>query len=83
MVIVTGAPGCNFCVMLEKIVQKTGVEYEKVDISQDDEWMEKVKAGGNRMPACIFVGDSRYVVGKDSPAKVPQVSAWLKSEGAL
>ncbi len=82
-IIVTGAPGCSQCVMLEKIVGRITKEFTKVDITQDEGAHAKVTAGGNRMSACILFGDERYVVTPTTPAKVPQVRTWLQEKGAL
>lgn len=82
-IILTGAPGCTYCTMLEKIVSKLTTDFRKVDVTEDTEYLEKVQAGGNKMPACIFVGNARYTVSPTTPAKIPQVKAWLEEQGAL
>lgn len=82
-VVLTGKPDCAFCKLLERIVSRLSVDFEKIDITDNPEYMAKVKEGGNTMPACIFVGDNRYVVSADTPAKVPQVQAWMKEQGVL
>ena len=80
-VIVTGKPDCHFCDALAKVVQQLGVEFTKVDLTQDEEMLAKAKKGGNRMPACIFVDEARYIVSEATPAKSAPVKAWLEEQG--
>ena len=83
MITITGKSNCPMCVNLENAVKKTGVEYQKVDLESDPDYMIKVMEGGNRTPACIFVGKERYVVSEKTPAKVPQIIQWLKEQDVL
>lgn len=81
MVVVTGSPNCTYCTMLEVVVAKLVPEFTKVDITENPEYFSKVKEGGNKMPACIFVGDARYIVSNTTPAKIPNVKKWLEEQG--
>lgn len=81
--ILTGKPNCSYCVQLENAVKKITDLYDKVDISlpQNSELLEIVMKGGNRTPATLIFGDNRYIVSKETPAKVPQVHEWLNKVG--
>ena len=83
--ILTGTPDCSYCDMLESIVKKLDAPYLKVDVSKPEcsDMLAKVKADGNRMPACMFVGEDRYVVTQKTPARLGIVKKWLSDRGIV
>ena len=55
-------PGCGFCVMLERGLQKAGVEYERRNIWEDPDAAEFVRAvnDGNETVPTVVVGTDVY-----------------------
>jgi len=95
MIVLTGAPGCAQCTMVENIVKKLGYDYEKVDITENQEYYDLVISSENRMPAAVLVMSSklgmlspkealldRYIVSPQTPAKIPQIKQFLEDNHA-
>ncbi len=79
--ILTGSPGCNLCVLLERVVSKITTNFTKVNVQENEEILALVKADGNTTPATLLFGKHRYVVSQKTPAKVPAIKAWLEEVG--
>ena len=64
--IVYTTPVCPYCVRAKKLLEKRGISYEEIDISQDPELRDTMieKSGGRRTVPQIFIGD-KHVGGFD------------------
>ena len=62
---VYGTPSCPFCGMAEDLLTKNGVDFEKVDLSENEEEMNRIaeEAGEFAVPI-IEIGDE-LIVGFD------------------
>ncbi len=58
-------PTCTYCVILKKYLDEKGVEYEDIDVSQDEEEQKKMieKTGQMGVPV-VEIGDE-IIIGFD------------------
>lgn len=60
-------PGCVQCTAVETRLKNAGVDYEKIDVSQDPEWLDKLEEAGVRSVPVTVQGDT-WVQGFDPDA---------------
>ena len=56
-------PTCTYCVALKKFFEKNDVEYEEVDVSQDEKALKEMKEETGQMGVPVTKIGEDYVVG--------------------
>ncbi len=69
-------PTCTYCVALKKFFEKNNVEYEEVDVSDDEEALEKMKEKSGQMGVPVTQIGEDIVVGfeKKKIAKLLEIN---------
>ena len=57
------SPTCVFCPALKQLLDKRQVEYEEIDIYQDDEAVEDMKRISGQMSVPVTLIDDEVIVG--------------------
>lgn len=60
MVVLYSAPGCAACAGTERFLTYHGIEFEKVDISENDEARQKVKSLGYSSMPVVYYNESTH-----------------------
>lgn len=60
MVIVYTLPSCVQCDSTKRVLTKNSIEYQEVDLSQDEAAMEYVKGLGYNAAPIVVAGDSHW-----------------------
>lgn len=60
-------PTCTYCVVLKKYFEEKGVEYEEVDVSEDEEAQKRMIEKTNQMgvPVVEIGEEEKFIVGFD------------------
>ncbi len=59
-------PTCTYCVILKRYLDEKGVEYEEVDVSEDEEAQKRMVEKTNQMAVPVMEMDGeRFIVGFD------------------
>lgn len=59
------SPTCVFCPMIKKILDDEGVEYDEIDISEDNDALEEMKERSGQMGVPVTIIGEDVVVGFD------------------
>jgi len=58
-------PSCPFCKMAEDLLTENGVDFEKVDLSEDEEEMNRIADEAGEFAVPIIEIDDELIVGFD------------------
>ncbi len=58
-------PTCTYCIILKKYLDEKGVEYEDIDISQDEEAQKEMIEKTEQMGVPVTNIDGEFIVGFD------------------
>ncbi len=64
-VILYTTPTCAFCSVVKKYFEDKGIEYQEVDVSEDEEGLEKMQEKTGQMSVPVILIDEEAVVGFD------------------
>lgn len=64
-VVVYSAPGCPFCIVVEKFLERNGVKYSKVDVSKNPLKKEEMKKKSGQESVPVIDVDGKIIVGYD------------------
>ncbi len=64
-VIVFSTPACAFCYTLKEYLKKKNIEFEEIDISEDDQARQEVIDNTKQMGVPVLKIDQEYIVGFD------------------
>ena len=59
------SPSCPFCYSLKDFLKEKGIEFEEIDVSQDEKAKEEMIKKTGRLEAPIIEIDGQIVVGFD------------------
>ena len=59
------SPSCPFCYSLKDFLKEKGIEFEEIDVSQDEKTREEMIKKTGRLEAPIIEIDGQIVVGFD------------------
>ncbi len=63
MVKVFSTPTCTYCVTLKKFLKEKGVEFQDIDVSQDEAALKEMVAKSDQMGVPVIEIDGQIVVG--------------------
>jgi len=58
-------PTCAFCPAVKKVLDEKGVEYEEIDITQDEKAAEELKEKTGQMGVPVTIIGDEVVIGYD------------------
>jgi len=60
-------PTCTYCVVLKKYLEEKGIEYEEIDVSQDEESQKRMidKTEQMGVPVIEIIDDEKFIIGFD------------------
>lgn len=58
-------PTCAFCLPVKKVLDEKGVEYEEIDITQDEKAAEELKEKTGQMGVPVTIIGDEVVIGYD------------------
>ncbi len=63
---VYSTPTCTYCVILKKYLEEKSIDYEEVDVSQNEEEQKRMveKTGQMSVPV-IEIDEERFIIGFD------------------
>ncbi len=64
-VIVFSTPACVYCHTLKEYLKKKNIEFEEIDISEDEEAMQEVVEKTKQMGVPVLKIDNEYITGFD------------------
>ncbi|MDP2912882.1 MAG: glutaredoxin domain-containing protein [Candidatus Omnitrophota bacterium] len=64
-VIVYSTPTCPFCIRVKQFLKESGIPFEDIDISQDQEKAEEIIKRSGQMGVPIIDIDGQLIVGFD------------------
>ncbi len=70
-------PTCTYCVILKKYLEEKGVEYDDIDISQNEEEQKRMVEMTGQMGVPVIEYDGEFVIGFDKE----KINKILKIEG--
>jgi len=56
-------PTCAYCPAVKKLLEKEGVEYKEVDVSEDEEALEEMKEETGQMGVPVTQIGDQFVIG--------------------
>lgn len=62
---VFSTPSCPYCVTLKKFLEKHDIEFEDIDVSQDEEIMDEIIEKSGQMQVPVVDIDDEFIVGFD------------------
>lgn len=65
MVKVYSTPTCPYCVTLKEFLKEKGIDFEDIDVSQDEKELDKMIADSGQMAVPVLDIDGQIVVGFD------------------
>ena len=72
MVKIYSAPSCPYCQTLKEYLKEKGIEFEAVDVSQDEQALEEMKKKSGQMGVPVADINGEIVIGFDK-AKINQL----------
>jgi glutaredoxin 3 len=58
-------PTCTYCIILKKYLDEKNIEYENLDVSQDEEAQKEMIAKTNQMGVPVVDIDGEIIIGFD------------------
>jgi glutaredoxin 3 len=58
-------PTCTYCIILKRYLDEKNVEYEDIDISQNEEAQKEMIAKTNQMGVPVIDIDGEFIIGFD------------------
>ena len=65
MVKVYSTPTCPYCVTLKAFLKENNIEFEDLDVSQDEKARDEMVKGSNQMGVPVIEIDGEMIVGFD------------------
>jgi glutaredoxin 3 len=65
-------PTCTYCIILKKYLKEKNIEYEDLDVSQDEEAQKEMIAKTNQMGVPVVDIDGEIIIGFDK-AKIDNI----------
>ncbi len=65
-------PTCTYCIILKKYLKEKNIEYEDIDVSQDEEAQKEMIAKTNQMGVPVVDIDGEIIIGFDK-AKIDNI----------
>lgn len=64
-IILFSTPACVYCHTLKKYLEKKGVEFKEIDITEDEEAKEEMVKNTEQMGVPVLKVDDQYIIGFD------------------
>jgi glutaredoxin-like protein NrdH len=74
-------PACNQCTATYRALDKKGIPYVSLDISQDEEALERLKALGFQQAPVVEFGDDSWSGFR--PDKIDEIAEAIKAQAEL